>query len=145
VNTAKQAPERFDLNRIVATVAARHGVLLKADDPAMVLVTINECVLEDSFLRLEERAEALIANMEAAFEAIQKRLSERLADEVRESAAAIRNEIQRDIETAKLEATEAVFRVRTSYSGAMVPRSVAIGAMCGLLLFLCGMALGKLV
>jgi hypothetical protein len=36
----------LDLKRITAEVAARHGMLLRPDDPAMLLVTMNEVVLQ---------------------------------------------------------------------------------------------------
>ena len=36
----------LDLQRITAEVAARHGMLVRQDDPAMLLVTMNEVVLQ---------------------------------------------------------------------------------------------------
>ena len=74
---------QLDVKRITAEVAARHGVLLKEDDPALVLVTISEAVLEECFERLEKRARGLIAELDACFEDIQQRASAHLTDEVR--------------------------------------------------------------
>ncbi len=34
----------LDFKRIIAEVAARHGMLVSQDDPAMLLVTMNEVV-----------------------------------------------------------------------------------------------------
>ena len=118
---------QLDVKRITAEVAVRHGVLLKDDDPALVLVTISEAVLEECFQRLEKRARALIAELDACFEDIQQRASAHLTDEVRSAAAAVREEIHRDIQAAKLEASEAVFRVRASHSQSVVRRWIAVG------------------
>jgi len=132
----------FDADRITAEVAARHGVLLKPDDPAMVLVTINQCVLENCFARLEHRARALIKEMEAASECMEERAAGRLADQVRQSGGTIREEIQRDIELAKLEVSEAVFKIRAAYSKGAVGRAIAMGIVCAVALLAFGIALG---
>ena len=134
----------MDLKRITADVAARHGVLLKEDDPALVLVTISEVVLENCFERLEKRARGLIAELDASFEDIQQRASAHLTDEVRSSAAAIREEIHRDIQAAKLEASEAVFKVRAAHSRSVVRRWVATGVVCAVALLVFGVMIGRM-
>jgi CHASE3 domain sensor protein len=137
--------EPLDVKRITAAVAARHGVLLKPDDPAMVLVTINECVLEKCFERLELRARALIAELDATVAAIEQRGSARLADQVREAGREIREQIGRDIEAAKLEASEAVFKIRASYSQNVVRRWIAVGVVCAVALLIFGVVLGRVL
>jgi hypothetical protein len=132
----------FDVGRITAEVAAKHGVLLKPDDPAMVLVTINQYVLENCFARLEHRARALIKEMEAASEYMADGAAGRLADQVRQSGVAIREEVQRDIELARLELSEAVFKIRASYLKGAVERAIAIGMVCAVGLLVFGIALG---
>ena len=135
---------QLDVKRITAEVAVRHGVLLKDDDPALVLVTISEAVLEECFQRLEKRARALIAELDACFEDIQQRASAHLTDEVRSAAAAVREEIHRDIQAAKLEASEAVFRVRASHSQSVVRRWIAVGVVCAVGLLVFGVMIGKM-
>jgi len=137
--------EQLDVKRITAEVAARHGVILKPDDPALVLVTISECVLEQSFERLEIRARTLIAEIDACFEGMQQRASAHLTDEVRSAARAIREEIHRDIQAAKLEANEAVFKIRASHSQSVVRRWLAAGIVCAVALLLFGIALGRVL
>jgi CHASE3 domain sensor protein len=137
--------EQLDVKRITAEVAARHGVLLKPDDPALVLVTISECVLEQSFAGLENRARALIAEIDACFEDMRQRGSAHLTDEVRSAARAIREEIHRDIQAAKLEANEAVFKIRSSHSQSVVRRWLAAGIVCAVALLLFGIALGRVL
>ena len=49
----------LDLKRITAEVAARHGMLLRPDDPAMLLVTMNEVVLQQVQIFDQQVAPAL--------------------------------------------------------------------------------------
>ena len=136
--------EQLDVKRITAEVAARHGVLLKEDDPALVLVTISEAVLEECFERLEKRARGLVAELDACFEDIQQRASAHLTDEVRSAAAAVRDEIHRDIQAAKLEASETVYRVRASHSQSVVRRWIAVGIVCAVALLVFGVMIGRM-
>jgi len=55
----------LDLKRITAEVAARHGMLLRPDDPAMLLVTMNEVVLQQVIGSIETRAEEIVAGKPA--------------------------------------------------------------------------------
>ena len=51
----------MDLNRVIGEVAARHGVRLDPDDPALVLVTVTELMLQQAqqeFLATTRRATA---------------------------------------------------------------------------------------
>ena len=53
----------FDLKRITAEVAARHGMLLRPDDPAMLLVTMNEVVLQQVIGSIEARTVEIVAGI----------------------------------------------------------------------------------
>jgi hypothetical protein len=135
---------QLDIKRITAEVANRHGVILRPDDPAIVLVTINDIVLEDCFERLEKRARLLVAELDAAFEEMQQRGSAHLSDKVRASAAALREEIARDVQTAKLDASEAVFKLQQCYSRVVVWRWLGAGLVSAVSLVLLGFAIGRI-
>ena len=136
--------EPLDVKRISAEVAARHGVLLKEDDPALVLVTISEVVLEDSFERLESRSRGLLADLDTCFLQIQERASTHLKHEVESAARAVRDEIHRDIQAARLEASESVRRVIAAHSQVMVRRWVAVGIFCAVALLVFGVMIGRI-
>ena len=136
--------ENLNVKRITAEVAARHGILLKEDDPALVLVTINELVLEESFERMESRARGLLADLDACFLQIQERASIHLVQEVESAAVAVRDEIHRDIQTARLEASESVRRIITAHSRTVVRRWVAVGIFCAVALLLFGVMIGRI-
>ena len=137
--------EQLNIKKITADVANRHGVILRPDDPAMVLVTINEAVLEECFDRLEKRARLLVAELDACFEDMQQRNVGHLTDQVRASGRVVREEIDRDLRAARLDASEAVFTLQRCYSHVVVWRWVAVGLMCAAGLILLGFAIGKML
>ena len=137
--------EQLNIRKITADVANRHGVILRPDDPVMVLVTINEAVLEECFDRLEKRARLLVAELDACFEDMQQRSVGHLTDQVRASGRAVREEIDRDLRAARLDASEAVFSLQRCYSHVVVWRWVVVGLMCAAGLVLLGFAIGKML
>ncbi len=69
----------LDVERIIAEVAGRHGVLLRPDDPAFALVTINRLVLESHLAHLEARLDQRIKSMEHAIAATERRAGMEIA------------------------------------------------------------------
>src|ERR1700729_397065 len=95
----------FDVQRLIAEVAARHRLLLKPDEAAFAIVTMNRLVLEESLEAIHSRV------LEGLAQKVQSRAGSILAAEVRESAAAIREEIRRDIKETHLQASKIIQRV----------------------------------
>ena len=136
--------EQLDVKRITAEVATRHGIMLKDDDPALILVTINQLILEESFDRLQNRARGLVAELDACFTAMQDRASTHLTEEMRSAAGTIRDEIRHDIQSARLEASEAVRQVVSSHSRVVVRRWIAVGMFCAVALLVFGVMIGRM-
>ena len=137
----KQIP--FDIQRLITEVANRHHILLKPDDAAFAIVTMNRLILEESLETIRTR----LVEERALFQGVgidyQQRAVAILSAEVYKSATAIRKEIQRDVEDAKLEATEIVKRVSALYYEQMSTLRFFVTATAGLLLFLAGVFLGN--
>jgi len=85
----------LDLKRITAEVAARHGMLVRQDDPAMLLVTMNEVVLQQVVGSLEARTEKIVAGMEAGLRSAQRQAMGSIEKEARKAGIAVREEIQK--------------------------------------------------
>jgi hypothetical protein len=100
----------FNVQRLIAEVAAQ--LFLKPDDAAFALVTMKRLVLEESLEAIRSRVAADLAQFEASAQWAHKRAESAIAEEVRRSTAALRDEIQRDINTARLRAAEIVQEVR---------------------------------
>jgi hypothetical protein len=68
-----------DIDRLIAAVAARHHVLLKPDDAAFALVTLNQLVLEDSIKELAGHVRDATTEFLSSFERVQEHAGAALA------------------------------------------------------------------
>jgi len=135
----------LDLKRITAEVAARHGMLVMPDDPAMLLVTMNEMVLQQVIGAIEARVEEMIAGIEAGFRLAQREALGSIEKDARKAGIAVREEIQKDIEAGRLHARELIVELNRAYSRSAVRRWVAVGVIAASGLLLLGVGLGVLL
>jgi len=77
---------RPDVQRLIGEVAARHNILLKPDDAAFVLVTINRLILEGIVSELLEKVSAIVADFEEAAGQVQSKAGAAIGKEVKEVA-----------------------------------------------------------
>jgi hypothetical protein len=135
----------LDFKRITAEVAAHHGMLVCQDDPAMLLVTMNEVVLQQVMGSIEARTEEIVAGMEAAFRSAQREALGSVEREARKAGVAVREEIQKDIEAGRLHARELIVELDRAYSRSAVRRWVATGVVAASGLLMLGVGLGVLL
>lgn len=122
-----------DVNALIGEVAARHGVMLRPDDPAFALVTVNQLILQQTMTELVERARGAAAQFDHAAEKAQLRAGALLAEEVRKAGTEIRQGIRRDL---------AETQARMEHWRFVRNRSIAIGVTSGLALFAMGIWVG---
>jgi len=132
----------LDLKRVTAEVAARHGMLLRPDDPAMLLVTMNEVVLQQVIGSIEARTEEIVVGIEAGFRSAQR---EALGSIERKAGVAVREEIQKDVDAGRLHARELIVELNHAYTRSAVRRWVAIGVVAASGLLVLGVGLGVLL
>src|ERR1700676_803235 len=135
----------LDFKRIIAEVAARHGMLVRQDDPAMLLVTMNEVVLQQVFGNIEARTEEIVAGIEAGLRSAQHEALGNIEKEARKAGIAVREEIQKDIDAGRLHARELIVELNRSYSRSAVRRWVAMGVIAASGLLVLGVGLGMLL
>ena len=135
----------LDVKRITAEVAARHGMLLRPDDPAMLLVTMNEVVLQQVIGSIEARTEEIVAGIEAGFRSAQREALGSVEKEARKAGIVVREEIQKDIDAGRLHARELIVEIRRAYSRSAVRRWVAVGVIAASGLLVLGVGLGVLL
>src|SRR5579864_8925275 len=135
----------LDFKRITAEVAARHGMLVSQDDPAMLLVTMNEVVLQQVFRNIEARTEEIVAGIEAGFRSAQREALGSVEREARKAGVAVREEIQKDIDAGRLHARELIVELNHTYTRSAVRRWVAIGVIAASGLVMLGVGLGVLL
>src|SRR5438477_759201 len=89
-----------DVQRLIGEVAERHGILLKPDDAAFALVTINQLMLEELMAKLLGEVRSAITEFDEAAGRVQSRAGSLLAGQVKDAAATIRRELGGDIAAA---------------------------------------------
>lgn len=72
----------MDMNRLMAEALTRHGVKLDANDPAMVIVTLNRLMLEEAVQEVADEIRKAASEFEAAGERLQKGVGMALAREI---------------------------------------------------------------
>src|SRR5258708_3187028 len=135
----------LDFKRITAEVAARHGMLLRPDDPAMLLVTMNEVVLQQVMGSIEARTEEIVASIEAVFRSAQRDALGSVEREARKAGIAVREEIQKDIDAGRLHARQLIVELNRAYTLYAVRRWVSIGVVAASGLLMLGVGLGVLL
>jgi len=131
-----------DAKKLTSEVAARHGVLIREDDPAMVLVTMSEIVLEEALRKADVRLGAVLSEAEAQQKRLQLEAIAWVQEEIGKAGSALRAQLERDIDGARLKARELVVQLSQVYSRSAVRRWVAVGVVSGLILLLVGLGLG---
>ena len=127
----------MDLRRLAAEVSAQHGIRIDPDDPLMAVVTLNRLVFEQAVAQVLDRVQSSVRDFEAASEKVQVRAGGVLAQEVRDCAAILREEIAKAADNTAPEARNA--RGRNTSAGS-VSSSAWVVAGLGLALVL--LALG---
>ncbi len=131
-----------DTKRLRGEVAARHGLLIREDDPAMALVTMSEIVLEQVLSEAQLRLVGLLSEAEKGQKRSQQEMLVWVQEEMGRTGTALRVQVQRDIDAGRLQAKELVVQLSRVYSRSVVRRWVAVGIVSGLLLVLIGVGLG---
>jgi CHASE3 domain sensor protein len=130
----------IDVNRIIAEVASRHGILVHPTDPAFALVTINQLVLEESIERVFGEMDKRIVQFDASIQQLEQRAGKAVAQEIRKILAEVRQQLSKEIQTtfAKAQSQE----LARGGSRMAIPRWIGVGVLSGLVLFSAGFLMG---
>ncbi len=137
-------PITFNVQRLITAVAAEHRLLLKPDDAAFAIVTMNRLVLEESLEAIRAVVAEELAQFKQTAQWAHSRAESAIQSEVRLSARALREELQSDINTARLRATAMVEDVKETYEKPLAWRDLIIWTLTILLALVVGIALGRL-
>jgi hypothetical protein len=132
----------LEVSRLIAEVYERHGIRMVPDDVGFALITLNQLMLEELAQRLQEGVSSGIADFNNVVQKTETRAGKNLAQYVKAAAAEIREELQRDIENARVHAAEIVDEVNRAHSRPAIVRWVAVGLIAGMFLFGAGLWIG---
>lgn len=132
----------IDAKKLTAQVAARHGLLIREDDPAMALVTMNEIVLEQVLENAQVGLRGVLSEAEKGQKRSQQEAAVWVQEEIGRAGSALRVQLLRDIDAGRLQAKELVVQLAQLYSRSAVRTWVALGIVSALILLLIGVGLG---
>ena len=132
----------LDTKRLIAEVAARNGIRIDPDDPAFALVTLVQLVLEESSRQISEDVRASIAEFERSVQKVETRSGRMLAERVKEAAAEFSVQLQEQLEQLRPKSAIAATQVRESRRRPRSYRSIAIGAVAAIAVFMVGVWIG---
>ena len=139
--------KRLDARTLAAKVFERHGIVLREDDPAFAVVTLNELVLRKAMGELlqevDQHVKARLAEFEQAMRRAEGRAGKALAEQVKESAGELQGTLREEISAARLGAQRAMEEIRDAYRTMALLRWCAVGAAAALVVFACGFWVGR--
>lgn len=133
----------IDIADLIGEVAKRHGIALGKDDPAFAIVTLNRLVLQSFLDEVVHRIGIAVADFEEAATRVQTAAGRKIGTDVRDAAAAVREEFQKDMCDAGFQARELVASVDAAHSRPTMLRYVAMGLGSGVILFSVGVLVGR--
>ena len=128
----------LDLRRILGEIAARHGIQIRTDDPALAIVALNQLFLEDTVRELGNQVRNAQALVDKAGDKAQARAGSFLVQRVDQCAGAISQKLQDDVEAAGVRAQKMMLDLHHAHSKTSFYRSLPVGLLCGVILFGCG-------
>lgn len=137
--------DSIDVQQLIAEVAARHDVLIKANEPGIALVTMNRLVLEHSLETVHRHIRATIGEFDASVQKAEMRAARTLAQEVKQSALQLRQGLQNDIQIAGSKSLEFVHAANEANCRPARIRWCAAGLIAGAALFGSGVWIGTLI
>jgi hypothetical protein len=134
-----------DYKQVIAKVAERHGILLRPDDPAFAIVTMNELELEIMADQLIKQVNSSINEFKAAADRVQMRAGAMFAEEVRTAIDTMRTGLRADLEAGGFKARELVMEVHRVHNRRNIVCWFSAGLLAALVLLVCGALLGKMI
>ena len=132
----------LEVSRLIAEVYERHGIRMEPDDVGFAVITLNQLMLEELAQRLQEGVSSGIADFKNVVQKTETRAGKNLAQYVKAAASEIREELQRDIENARVQAAEIVGEVDRAHSRPVTVRWIVTGLIVAVILFGAGLAIG---
>ena len=133
----------FDVNALIAEVAARHGVLLKGNDAAFALVTMNQIVLEQTLKTAANEIDSRVRQLDSSIQKIERIAGKVLAQEVKTATETARQDVRSEVDTGVKRLRVAVIEVAGASRERVSSRWISLGLTAALMIFLCGCVVGR--
>jgi hypothetical protein len=135
----------IDFKKLIGEAASRHGILLREDDPALVIVTLNQLILQAAANELIQRVSVLAVEFSDAAERVQELAGAAIGDEVRGAVDSARAGLKGDLEAEWLQVRKLITEVHRAHSRPTVIRWITVGVLAATGLLGSGVLLGNLM
>jgi hypothetical protein len=132
----------INVKQLIAEVAARDGIRIEPGDPAFALVTLNQLVMEDAAEQIKGHIRTGMADFTESVHKAEARAGAVLAEQVKDAVSELRRELERDVEKARLEASQIVYAVHKAHTRGALVRWAAAGVIVAAGLFAAGLWIG---
>ena len=132
----------MDIQDLSAKVMARCAIRIEAQDPAFVLVALNQIVLEETAKEIYLQVDARIAAFAESIQKIERLAGKTLALEIKASGVEVRRGIQDDLKEAGWKARELILHTNRLHSRPVLIRWAAAGLIGAVLMFGFGVCFG---
>jgi hypothetical protein len=131
-----------DRKNFSGEIAARYGIRIDENDPAFVVVTLNQLALAQEIAELMKEIDLRLKDFEVTVHRTEALAGKHLAIECREHVTNIRTVLQGDILAAGISARELVQQVHSVNRRTVMIRWISAGLVAALLLFVAGLWIG---
>ena len=132
----------MDIQDLSAKVMARCAIRIEANDPAFVLIALNQMVLEETAKEMCAQVDTRIAAFAESIQKVERLAGKTLAQEIKASGAEVRRGIQDDLKEAGWKARELILQMSRLHSRPALIRWAAVGLIGAVLMFAFGVCFG---
>ncbi len=131
------------VRELIGHVAAQNAVRVDEDDPIFAVSTINRLMLEEAVKEIISGVRATMQEFAKSAQAVDQRAGKLLADEVRRTATAWRDQINDDIKAAGAQSEKLRLAAARIYTWTQMIIWAIAGLASGAILFGFGVVLGR--
>lgn len=134
-----------DLDHVIGTVAAQHGILLDKNDPAAIIPTLVKLGIERGVRQVAEDDRARREELRALVQELRAESMKMVERQAAAIAEKVRQEVQLDLDRAGASAATLVANINHAHSRPVRVYWMTIGLIVATALLAVGAAVGKFV
>jgi hypothetical protein len=132
----------LNVENLIGELTRRYGVRVESNDPAIVIVLLNQLMLTNLNEELTQSVARRLEQFEESVQRVEQRAGKLIGREVSEAAACVRAALQNDIDAAGLKAAHLVYMVDHAHKRPALIRWLTAGLVTAIALLSFGFCAG---
>jgi hypothetical protein len=132
----------MDIDALSAKALTCCGIRLQPNDPAFVLLALNQMVLEEATRVVYDSLDAKMAVFSESLHKTERSAGKAFAEQVQAAALEVRRAIQNDVKEANWRARELILQMDRANRRPAVIKWTVTGALAAVFMFACGVCFG---